>query len=547
MSRVFRLPAAAPRPAGRSAGTRPPASDPTAAPAPTVSSYRGMVASPHHLASQAGLRALQDGGSAVDAAIAANLVLSVAHPDMCGVGGDLYALVLPAGASRPVALNAAGRGGPGHVPERFAARHGGRMPTYGPGSLIMPGAPAGWVALHERFGRLPFERLVEDAAGYATDGVPCPERLVRSLVHWAPELQTVEVGAPGAPPAVGARLRLPRYGRTLAALGRDGAAAFYEGVGGRELERVAEGLVTTEAMAAFRPEWVEPLEQAVLGRRWWTVPAPSQAYIALLAGAILEHLAPGTDPDDPELWHLMIEATKAASRDRDLVLGDIGRTPPPLAEAAERAATIGPRAAAFATPADPGDTVYLCAVDAEGQAVSLSQSLFHPWGSRVELPASGVIVQNRGSSFSLVPGHPNEMAPGRRPRSTLSPTVVTGDTGLEALIGTMGGDVQPHVVLQLFVKVLHCGLGPAAALAHPRYFLHRGLAPTIWSGEIPVVGVEARGRPEVADDLARRGHPVAPGDPWVELAGHAQVITAEGGRLTGAADPRSGVGGVAAW
>lgn len=544
MSRVFRLPGPG--------GARPPRSGAgadgsgTSVPAQSTSSYRGMVASPHQLASQAGLRALQDGGTATDAAIATNLVLSVAHPDMCGVGGDLFALVLPAGASEPVCLNAAGRGGRGHRREAFATRHAGRMPTYGPGSLILPGAPGGWVELHRRFGRLPFARLFEDAVEHAGEGIPCAARLVRSLEHWGPELAGLQIGAPGEPPVAGARLRMPRYARTLAAIARDGADAFYQGVGGRELERVADGLIAAEDLRRVRPEWVEPLAEDLFGHRWWTVPPPSQAYIALLAGAILERLAPGTDPDDPELWHLMIEATKAAARDRDLLLGDTGLSPSVMGEADLRAAPIGRRAAAFATPADPGDTVFLCAVDGDGQAVSLSQSLFHPWGSRVELPASGVILQNRGSSFSLVPGHPNEMAPGCRPRSTLSPTMVTRDGALAALIGTMGGDVQPHVVLQLFVKILVCGMDPADALAHPRYFLHRGLAPTIWSGETPVVGIEARGGPAVAAELAHRGHPVQAGRPFVELAGHAQAIVVDGDRRIGASDPRSGTGGVAA-
>lgn len=516
-------------------------------PPQTARAFRGMVATSHALASEAGLRMLHEGGTAVDAAIAANLVLSVAYPDMCGVGGDLFALVWEPDASAPVCLDASGPGGSGHSPEHLASTNGAAMPLYGPGSVTVPGAPAGWAALHRRFGRLPFSRVFAEAVAYAAEGIPCPARLISSSESWEPPEGVFEIEDGGGQLWAGARLRMPRYARTLEAIGRDGPEAFYSGPTALELRRATAGAITLADLETYRPRWVRPLMRDVFGLRWWTVPPPSQGYVALLAAAILGHLDPPSDPDDPRLWHLMIEAIKAAARDRDLVLGDTDAAPAALADDVARATAVGERAAAFVPPTGAGDTVFLGAVDEEGRGVSLVQSLYHPWGSRVLMSDNGVLLQNRGSSFTRAPDHPNRLAPGRRPRSTLSPTMV-GDAGsLRALIGTMGGDVQPQVALQLLVKSQVVGMAPGEALAHPRFYLHRGLAPTIWTGEPPVVGVEARAPQAVVHDLTRRGHSVRPGRDFVELAGHAQLIALEDGHYQGAADPRSGAGGVAAW
>jgi len=545
VSSVFRLPS---NPAASQTGgtVREGPDGPYWAPTPVTQGFDGMVAAPHHLASQAGMRALRAGGSAVDAAIAANLVLSVVYPDMCGVGGDLFAMVWEPGSDTPHCLDAAGTGGTGHEPAAFLQQHPDGPPLYGPGSVTIPGAPAGWVELHRRFGRLPLGDVFADAVHYARHGVACAERLVASISHWAPPLSTIqfEHGRVGA----GSRMRSRGYARTLESLASEGPAGLWGSGIGAAIEDVTSGLIRTGDLAAYRPRWVEPLRASVFGNDWWTVPPPSQGYIALLAARVLEAHAGSHDVDDPATWHAMIESIKVAAVDRDDALGD-GHLPPAFSSPDQLAQRIGQSALPLNGPADPGDTIYLAAIDRHGVGVSLVQSLFHPWGSRVQLSEHGLVLQNRGSSFDIRGGHPNALGKDRRPRSTLSPSIVSRSGDLRSLIGTMGGDVQPQVLLQLYASTELAGLSPVEALAQPRFFIHRGLAPSIWSGPAPVLGLESRFDSAIVDELTRRGHPVRQGAPFVELAGHAQIISVDAatGLLSGAADPRSGAAGVASW
>lgn len=540
-SQVFRLPI---RPGGVSKPRPKPmpvAPVDTRVPAPTILGSRGMVASPHHLASDAGLRMLRRGGSAADAVIAANLVLSVVYPDMCGVGGDLFAIV-HTGDGEPTVLDAAGPAGSGADREKLSKRFGGEPPLHGPTSVTVPGAAAGWVELHRKFGRLPLPDLFADAIFYAREGVPCPERLAPSIARLP--FATAVYGTPNT----GDRLSDRAYAATLESIAKDGADAIYRGDVAEEIAHVTEGMVSVDDLAFFRPAWRRPVHANVFGLDVWTVPPSSQGYITLLAAKILEELDPPHDPTDPRQWHLMIEAVKAAAHDRDRVLGDPAEgLPAAFHEVGTRAAAIGETAAPIGVFGQPGDTVYLAAVDDRGVGVSLIQSLYHPWGARVRAPRSGVNLQNRGSSFSLEPGHPNAIAPGRRARSTLSPTVLGSDGRLHGLLGTMGGDVQPQTVLQILVRHALGGLSPSEALASPRFYINRGLAPTIWTGPRPEVAVEGRAGDVVVDDLARRGHPVRRGPDLSEGAGHAQFIVRGAAGWAGAADPRSGAGGVASW
>ena len=336
------------------------------------------------------------------------------------------------------------------------------------------------------------------------------------------------------------------WGRTLAALASSGASSFYEGAFGRELSELAGGLVAEDDLRSFRPAWQTPLTRHVFGLDVWTLPPSSQGYITLAAASILERCGAPDDPEDPRQWHLMIESLKVAAHDRDTVLSDDPeRVPLALEDIDRRASQVGDRASPLATLQDDGDTVFLCAVDRCGMGVSLIQSLYHPWGSRCFLPASGVMLQNRGSSFSLDDTNPNVYHPGLRARTTLAPTVLSQDGSLYGLLGTMGGDVQPQTNLQNLVRHRWGGLDPAETLNFPRFYLNRGLAPTIWTGPEPTLGLESRTPPSIVADLRRRGHNVQVGAAYSEGAGHAQIIlrTTEG--LVGAADPRSGSEGVA--
>lgn len=515
---------------------------------PATSTYgrRGIVASPHHLASDAGLRILRRGGSAVDAALTANLVLSVVYPDMCGVGGDLFALVWEPGDRTPTVLNASGTAGSGRDLSSLRRRHPSGLPLHGAETITIPGAPAGWGDLHQHFGHAPFGDLFSDAIFYAMEGFPCPRRLAASLERV--DIQIPDLLPAGRPPKTGQTVRLRSYGKTLTAIADDGPSVVYEGPIADEFVAGSEGLITRSDLRGYRTHWAEPLRRQVWGLDLWTVPPNSQGYVALLAAAILERLGPPTDPEDPRQWHLMIEAVKAAGHDRDEVLGDpLAGVPRAFDDVEHRASGIGPEAAAIGTFAEAGDTVFVCAVDAAGRGCSLIQSLYHPWGARVYLPRSGVLAQNRGASFSLDDAHPNAFGPGRRPRSTLSPTLLTEAGSLYGLLGTMGGDVQPQVILQNLVRHRLSGLDPAETLAFPRFYIHRGLAPSIWSGPAPVVGIEARTPVTVQSELRSRGHPVRTGARFSEGAGHAQFVLVTDDGLVGSADPRAGAASAAAW
>lgn len=542
MSPVFRIPT--PGAAGERGEPGAPRTDPLV-PAASTLGRRAMVASPHHLASQTGAYVMRAGGSAIDAAIATNLMLSVVYPDMCGVGGDLIAVIWEPGGQHAVALDASGTGGSGHERSAFARRFGSPE-LYGPTSITIPGAPRGWLALHERYGKLSLQEVVQPAVEAARHGVACPVRLISSMQRWAPELSVVEFEH--QPAIARTRMRMPNYANTLELLACGDIERFWSEIG-PSLEMATTGLITNDDLRAYEVRWSTAIAKDVFGKRWWTAPPPSQGYIALLSAAILELSEVEVDIASPRFWHFVAESIKAAAHDRDLVLGDDPSPPQAFFDERRRADLLSDSVSPFGVPNQDGDTVYLAATDETGLGISLVQSLYHPWGSKVQIDDHGLILHNRGSSFSMIPGHRNEMAPRRRPRSTLSPTVVSENGRLAALIGTMGGDVQPQIALQLFLRSMVAAQEPAESLAAWRLFFHRGLAPTIWSGEEPVLGLEGRVPEEIRRDLMARGHRVQVGDDFIELAGHAQmiIIDQQTGTLAGSADPRSGSGGVAVW
>jgi gamma-glutamyltranspeptidase/glutathione hydrolase len=518
----------------------------TSAPATPRYGNRHMVAAPHHLASESGLRILRRGGSAADAAIAANAVLSVVSPDMCGPGGDLFAMVWAPGEGRPLVLDSAGPAGSRATLQDVRRQWGPQIPLHGPQAATVPGALPGWAELHERFGRVPFGDLFADAVHLAADGFPCSPGLARGISRYDPGIPDLLVR--GRAPQAGDQLRMTGLARALSSAAELGGRAYFAGEFAARLSRMPGVLFQERDFTDYEPRWVEPLKASVFGLDVWTLPPPSQGYLTLVAARILDGLHAPCAPDDPDQWHLMVESLKAAAHDRDRLLGDdrsavervLGER-----EISRRRRLVTDRASSVASLHAAGDTVYLCAVDSHGFGVSLIQSLFHPWGSRVHVPELGTSLQNRGASFSLEEGHANAYQPGRRARSTLSPTVITKDGALRGLLGTMGGDVQPQTNLQNLVRHAVSGLDPAEALNYPRFYLNRGLAPSIWSDQEPLLGVEGRTPPHVVEELSRRGHEVKVGSDYSDGAGHAQFIAVDGSRLLGAADPRSGSGGVA--
>jgi gamma-glutamyltranspeptidase / glutathione hydrolase len=327
--------------------------------------------------------------------------------------------------------------------------------------------------------------------------------------------------------------------RTLAAVAADGRRGFYQGEFGERMLELGNGEYTVADLAVTQADWVDPISVSAWGRRVWSVPPNSQGYVTLSAAWIADALELPADPSDGRWAHLLVEASRQASFDRYDVLHEHASGGELLADERlePRLTAIDPqRASAPGRVPAGGDTIYLCAVDREGMGVSLIQSNYTGFGSLVVVPEVRIFLHNRGAGFSLEPGHAAEYGPGRRPPHTLAPALVTNPDGsLAAVLGTMGGDAQPQIVLQLLARLYAAGQTPGEALAAPRFVL---------SGP-DAVAVEEHASEAWRVGLAARGHAVEVRPAWGGEFGHAHVIAVEDGVLAGAADPRS-LGGAAA-
>ncbi|HLI54649.1 MAG TPA: gamma-glutamyltransferase [Acidimicrobiales bacterium] len=509
----------------------------------------GLVCADDHLAAQAGVAALRAGGSAADAAVAASAVLAVTCQHMCGMGGDLFALVHRPGAERPFALNASGRAGSGADPDRLRAEGHHRMPVAGDiRSVPVPGCVDGWLALHERFGRLPLADVLADAVRYAEDGFPASPLLAATAPNVA--------GVPGGEDFAvatrpGATVRRPGAARALRAITASGRDGFYGGEFGAGLLHLGSGEYTSDDLAEANADWVEPLSAEAWGHRLWTTPPNSQGYLTLAGAWIAERAGLPVEPGG-DLWaHVGVEAARQASFDRLDVLHEHadGRELISERRLAPRAAAVDPdRAALLGGRFAPGGTTFLCAVDGQRMGVSLIQSNATGFGAAIAEPSTGIFLHNRGIGFSLVAGHPAEYGPRRRPPHTLSPVLVTRSGELAAVAGTMGGDSQPQILLQVLARVLHGGQDAAEAVGAPRWVLRRPASTwgfETWEERGTVEVCLEPGCPEAWEaGLLRRGHAVRP-EPG--NYGHAQLIVSRGEHLEGAADPRALVGDAAGY
>jgi gamma-glutamyltranspeptidase / glutathione hydrolase len=509
----------------------------------------GMVAAADNLAASAGVAALRAGGTAVDAAVAAGAVLAVTNQHQCGLGGDLFALV-----HRPyqpvAALLAAGRAGSGA--EAAGPRRQGldRLPLRGDvRAVTVPGCVDGWIELHGRFGRLPLARVLEPATAYAERGFPAS----RLLAYSATEILALDgaddyraAAAEGTRLAPGTLVRRPGVASALDAIASGGREPFYRGRFGDGLVELGRGLFAPEDLARSQADWVTPLRVTAWGHDVWTTPPPSQGYLTLAGAWISDGLPLPDDPDDPAWPHLLAEAARVAGADRGTVLydradGDALLTRERLAP---RRAVIDPRRRGSQAPlASAGGTTVCCVVDGERMGVTLIQSNASAWGAHIVEPATRVFLHDRGIGFSLEVGHPAELAPGRRPPHTLAPALVTGSDGsLRLILGTMGGDSQPQVLLQLLARLLRHGQSPGRAVAAPRWVLGGEGSFRTWEGDGPgFLAIEAHAATGWDAGLARRGHDVRRSPHPVDHGfGHAQVIeVADSNVLRGAADPRA--------
>lgn len=530
-----------------------------------------MVNAADHLAATAGVATMIRGGSAADGAVAAASVMAVTSPHLCGLGGDMLAMVSSPGGT-PEALLSVGRAGTGADPAGLRAEGRTTMPLRGDiRSVPVPGAVDGWLALHERYGRLPLEVVLGSAIELAEDGFTASIMLaLASHLIW--EVPGAQELCPEGPVQPGQRVRLPGIGRTLRAIAGGGRAAFYGGEFGRGLLSLGPGLYDPADLERSLATWCAPLQLRVWDHDLWTVPPPSQGYLTLASAYIAEQLGLGDDPADPLWAHLFVEATRAAGHDRPDVLFDgadgtmlvdrdrllalAARVRPDRASPPDVPGAGSPSDDAAIRRVADGDTTHLCAIDRDGLGISLTQSNALDFGSHLVEPSTGIFLHNRGLGFSLSEGHPAEYGPGRRPPHTLSPMLVTAPDGpLTHLVGAMGGDGQPQINLQLVARMLRAGLDPAAAVAAPRMTLDAPSAGPfrLWWGADLTVLMESDAPEGWLGGLAACGHRVRPIRAFDPVAvGCAQIIAVvrdEQGataHFVGAADPRSPEGATVA-
>ncbi|HEX9890059.1 MAG TPA: gamma-glutamyltransferase family protein [Nitriliruptorales bacterium] len=499
---------------------------------------RGCVASPHHLASAAGAAVLSRGGNAIDAALAANLALGVVMPFACGYGGDLFAIVWD-GALH--AYDGSGRT-PAAASIDVVRERTGRdlMPAFGPHAVSVPGAVDGWFALHERWGSRPLGELAADAVELARDGFGLSTTArgflsrARRLYADSPSWQDVYGSA-----AESGFLRQPDLARTITTLVDDGPDAYYRGPIADDIAaHLASrgGLIRPEDLAAHRGAWVQTLRAGYRDTEVVQMPPPTQGVTALEALRVVE--ATGALPEDPtDRHHLLIEAAKLALSDRGQHVGDPDQmTTDPTELLADdhvraHARSIDPGRARFPAAARPalGGTIYLCAADRDGLLVSLIQSNFMGFGSGETVPGRGINLQNRAGYMRFEPGWPDSFGPGCKPLHTLIPAMVLRDGSPWLVYGTMGGDSQAQIHLQLLTRMIDDREDPQRALSAPRW----SVSATDWA-----VTLEGGFPDEVGAGLSDRGHQVR----WTAGASHqagwAQAIQVTEHGYLGATDPR---------
>jgi gamma-glutamyltranspeptidase len=539
-------------------------------PVPLARGTHGGVVAPHHLATEAGLGILRQGGSAVDAAIATNAVLAVVVPGSCGIGGDAFWLIWDASAEQQHALNGSGRSAAAVDAARLRADGHERVPFRGPLSITVPGAVRSWGDAHARFGRLSRDAILGPAIELARDGFAASHEFIDDVEGMAPIARQTTGGhgfdvvfrSAGRAWTPGERVRLPALAATLERLAVAGFDAFYDGdLGERQATALAAAgsPITLDDLRSHSSTWGTPIDLVYRGIRATTHPPNSSGIVALEILGILDALEPpdrdrfGAEGVADARWiHLGIEAAKLAMADRDAHLTDPEAREVPVADLLGRdrlsalAARIDPSAAARPVPStNPagGGTVFLATVDGEGNAVSLIESNWAGFGSGVVDPTTGIHYHNRGSYFSLDPDHANVLAPRKRTLHTLLPGMLFRDdqTAPWIVVGSMGGEAQPQVHAQFVSSVVDGGLDIAAAVAAPRWYVQPRelLAPPT------LVSLEPRHAPGVADELRRLGHDLVPTAPFDSGLGHEHAIElvdggpAAGGSLAATTDPRS--------
>lgn len=524
----------------------------------TPRGHGGMVVSPHHLASQAGLDVLREGGTAVEAMIAMAATIPVVYPHMTAVGGDGFWLI-DAGDGKPVAIDACGGAALALSPAWYRKQGHETIPSRGPlAANTVAGTVSGWGAAHELSktmgGKLPLSRLLEAGAHYAREGFPASDSQVRFTIEKRAECEPQpgfkSAFMPGGQaPKPGDRFRQAALGETIARIGREGTESFYRGELAKaiaaDLKKVGSP-VTAEDLARHKAKLVTPLTVGVPGARLFNMTPPTQGLASLLILAIFARIKPERC-DGPEYVHALVEATKLAFRIRDKYVTDPAyMTVDPqslLAEAKVKSlvAEFDPdRAMPWPQPPKKGDTIWMGAIDGQGRMASFIQSIYWEFGSACVLPETGLLWQNRGTSFSLQKGAAQELMAGRKPFHTLNPALARFEDGRGLVYGTMGGDGQPQTQAMIFSRYAFYGMQPQAAITAPRWLLGR-----TWGTATTKLRLESRFAPGTIAALRGLGHDLEVAAEYTDLMGHAGMIVRTPGTggapalLEGGTDPRS--------
>jgi gamma-glutamyltranspeptidase / glutathione hydrolase len=517
---------------------------------PLVMGQNGAISSGHYLASLAGIKIMQEGGNAVDAALAAAFVMTVVRPETCGPGGDLFALVYMKKTGKVQALNASGPAPAKATIEHFRGKGLSSIPVSGPLSVAVPGAVDGWLELHEKCATKDLSRLTQDAVKLAREGFPAHQELIERIEEFSPEFPWIDrmYRQPLNGPRAGKKVYQKGLGNVIEQIAGKGRAGFYNGEVSQKICQTlaAEGgLLTPEDLNPPVAQWLAPLSSTYRNFLVYEQPPVSQGFMVLEMLNVIEGWPmDGATMDEAEKIHYQVGAKKLAFEDRIRHLEDPAFGDPKISRliskeyAGDRRRLLTDRAqpAAPAAAAVGGDTTFLCAADRDGNAISLIQSIFAPFGSRVIAGDTGVILNNRLCSFGLDAARANSLKPGKRPAHTLNTYMVFCGDDFYVAGGSPGADDQPQTNLQVLHNLLDLEMNPQLAVEAPRWSHQPGTPPR---DKLPEeLRMEEGFAPEIVAALRDKGHNVTVVDRW--SFGSAKVILCdrETGALMAGADPR---------
>lgn len=517
---------------------------------PVVMGTNWMITSGHPLASHAGAAILEKGGNAIDAAIAANAVLGVVRPHMCGIGGDAFIIVYLRRQKEVKVLNGSGRSPYGATRRFFAKKGMEKIPDKGMLPATVPGAVDGWITALEEYGTMDLGTLLQRAIEYAEKGFPVYKELSLVIQNESPLLKSCPASAriflkDGRPPKLGDLLVQHDLAQSLKKIAEGGRGAFYRGEIGQALVKCSRengGLFTGKDLEDHRSTWVEPIETAYRGYRICVVPPNSQGIALLMQANIIENVdLPELGHNSTEYVHLFVETKKLVFADRDAHVCDPDFHPVPVEKMVSKTYAKQQRLRIdfdkVATDVSPTrfsstgeDTVYLAVVDREGNAVSMINSLYEAFGSGVVVDGTGMVLHNRGKDFSLDTAHVNCIEPHKRPYHTLSPCMIFKGDRPRIVLGTPGADGQTQTLMQVIANIIDFGADVQEAIESPRWRSNPGKKLLI-EGRFPAAVIEG---------LKAKGHQVELLPDWSSICGGAQgiIIDHERGVLMGGADPR---------